>query len=233
VSPDPAAGHAEFLVRRRRRYQRLAAGGALAAVLALTAGALALTNHHTPKTVPVAANGQTAEPQPGPEETGLAPPSSTTPTSSPIPGLRGSTTVRASAPTSQPALPSTTIAHSTPSSGVPAMCCPPPPGSIIVNNADNGKSYVLTPGQHLVVQLQPEGYTWTEPASSNSSALPRDSGRTWNDGSASATFQASALGNADVTSEGRSIPPPCATATPRCMVPDHVMEFKISVTVAG
>ena len=63
VSPDPAAAHAEFLVRRRRRQQRVITGAAVAAVVALTAGALALTNHHKGKTVPVAANGRTAQPQ--------------------------------------------------------------------------------------------------------------------------------------------------------------------------
>jgi len=181
LSPDPAAAHAEFLVRRRRRYQRLAAGGALAAVLALTAGVLALTNYQTGKTVPVAANGKTVQPQLGSEETAPAPSSSTTATSSMTSGTTASTAAGASTGTTRPPSPSTTANHSTTSSTAPAVGPGPQPNSVYVTNADNGKSYVLASGQHLVVQLQPDGYIWTEPASSNSNALPRNDGRTWSD----------------------------------------------------
>jgi cell division protein FtsN len=233
-TPDAADAHAEFLTRRRRRYQRLVTGTALAAVLALTAGALALANHHTSKTVPVAANGRIGEPQPGPGETALLPSSNTTATSSVAPGPTPSTTERGSAVTTRPASPPITASHPTTSSTAPATGPGPlPPGTFVATNADDGKTYVLKPGQHLTVHLDSDGYVWSEPDSSNSLALPRDDGRTASDGSAWATFTARALGNADVTSEGRSIPPPCATATPRCMVPDHVAAFKVNVRVVA
>jgi hypothetical protein len=74
---------------------------------------------------------------------------------------------------------------------------------------------------------------WTEPASSNSTVLPRDGGWARSDGSAEGMFTGASTGTADVSAEGRSIPPPCATATPRCLVPDHVMAFKVSVRVVG
>jgi hypothetical protein len=102
-----------------------------------------------------------------------------------------------------------------------------------VTNADNGKSYTLVRGQHLVVELYTSGYMWTEPASSNSIVLPRDGGWARSDGSAEAMFTGASTGTADVSAEGRSVPPPCATATPRCAMPDHVVEFKVSVTVVG
>ena len=229
-SPDPAAAHAEFLVRRRRRQQRLVAGAAVAAVVALTGGALALANnHHKGTTEPVAANGRTAQPQPGPEETGLAPPSSTTPTSSPIPGPTSSTTVRGSAPTSQPALPSTTVAHSTPSSGPPAVGPGPPgPAPAVVTEADNGKSYTLHRGDTLEVRLSGGTYHWSTPMSSNEAVLRRTAVAAGTaDGGAWASFVAQADGQADVTSTGD---PPCRQSTPPCMAPSQLFQVSFRVS---
>jgi hypothetical protein len=161
-----------------------------------------------------------------------SPSSTTTATTSTTPSSRFTVTSTSTDGTvrSNPGRPTTTIG-----SNQSQATAPPPaqPQTVVVTNADDGKNYALRRGDRLVVQLQPDGYTWTEPASSNSGVLGRDGGGTKSDGSANATFTAAAAGSADASAEGRSIPPPCATATPRCATPDHVLEFKASVTVVG
>ncbi|HEV3352279.1 MAG TPA: hypothetical protein VG076_05120 [Acidimicrobiales bacterium] len=230
LTTDPSAAHAEFINRRRQRHQRLVTGAAVAAVIALTTGVLAVTNYHRPKGAAVSATGHTT----GPHPLEGAPPGSsdTTATSTSAPEPTASTVARGSTATTRALSPTPTPTTSS-STAPPVGPGPPPPGSIVVTNADNGKHYTLVRGQDLVVELQPEGYMWTEPASSSSDVLPRDGGWTRGDGSASGTFRGASTGTADVTADGRSIPPPCATATPRCLVPDHILHFSVSVTVVG
>jgi hypothetical protein len=189
---------------------------------------LALAEHHKPK-VALTATARTTEPQPAPGETVPAAGSDTTVTSSSVPGPTASTITSGTAATTGPTAPSTTAKPATSSTTAPPTGPGPPgPGTVVVTSADDGKSYVLPRGDHLVVQLQSNGDIWTEPASSNGSVLPRTSGGIRDDGSAYGTFAAAAGGTADVTSTGDL---PCRKATPPCMAPSRL--FKVSVTVVG
>jgi hypothetical protein len=225
LAPDPAVAHAEFVERRRLRRRRLQTGVALAAVLLAVVAVLALAEHHKPK-VALTATARTTEPQPAPGETVPATGSDTTVTSSSVPGPTASTITSGTAVTTSPTAPPTT-AKPTPSTTAPPVGPgPQPPGTVVVTEADSGKSYTLLKGDRLVVQLHDSSYEWTEPASSNDTVLHRTGGSGGT--SASATFSATAPGSADVTSTGDL---PCRKATPPCMAPSRL--FQVSVTVVG
>jgi hypothetical protein len=137
------------------------------------------------------------------------------------------------------AAPPTTLASSgTIDTSPPSATAPSPPtttagtGIVVVSDADDGKSFTLRRGQQMVVRLSATD-VWTEPASSDARVLARTAASTKPDGSAEATFVGSADGQAAVTAEGRSHPQPCQTAQPPCMVPDHVREFHVDITVTG
>lgn len=104
---------------------------------------------------------------------------------------------------------------------------------VVVTEADNGKAFTLHRGdQGIQVELANDN-VWTEPDTSNASVATRTSGSTNSDGSAQATFLATGDGQAIVSADGRSHPQPCETATPPCMVPDHIVHFQVTVNVVG
>ena len=104
---------------------------------------------------------------------------------------------------------------------------------VVVTEADNGKTFTLHRGdQGIQVQLSNDN-VWTEPDTSNAAVATRTSGSTNSDGSAQAVFVAAGDGQAIVSADGRSHPLPCETATPRCMVPDHIVHFQVTVNVTG
>src|SRR5205807_2418441 len=122
-----------------------------------------------------------------------------------------------------------TLPPPAPTTVQPAPTAPPGPGphTVTVTDADSGKSYTLTRGDTLVVQLSGSpGYPWTEPTSSSDSVLHRTGGSTTTAGNASATFSADAPGKADVSATESAT---CSTATPRCMIATRA--FNVSVTV--
>jgi hypothetical protein len=235
LDADPAAAHEQFvaLQTRRRRRLQISAGIAMAVLIAGSVGlAITRSGHHNRQGLTATGAPRAGEPQPAPGETVPPPSGETTDTSTSGSAVTASTVAGRSTNTTR--APTPTAPHPTPSSTAPATGPgPPPSGSIVVTNADNGKHYTLVRGQYLVVELDSEGYMWTEPDTSNSGVLPRDGGWTRSDGSAYGTFKGASTGTADVSSDGRSIPPPCATATPPCLVPDHILHFSVSVTVVG
>ena len=96
------------------------------------------------------------------------------------------------------------------------------PRTVDVTLADSGRSYSLTRGTRLVVQLSgPAIYTWTEPVSSNSPELKRTAGSSANP--AITTFVAEKTGEARVTAVGG---PKCY---PQCLMPSRLFTIIASV----
>jgi hypothetical protein len=203
-------------------------------VLVLAAGiALAARGDHPAKTVRAAGRSATTsapdEPQAGdpaaePSTTGLStPPSSSA-------GVSGGATSRQTVVATVAPKPTTAPPTSTATTG---NLQNDSVGIVVITEADNGKSYTLhRNSQGIQVQLS-NGEMWTEPQSSNGTVLPRRSGSTNSDGSAQALFVAGADGQATITAQGQSHPQPCQTAQPRCLMPDHIMEFQVNVAVVG
>ncbi len=99
-----------------------------------------------------------------------------------------------------------------------------PPRTIDVTQADSGRSFSLTRGDRLVVQLSgPAIYTWTEPVSSNPAVLKRTVDSSANP--ALTTFIAEKIGKARVTAVGN---PKCY---PQCLMPSRL--FTIIASVVG
>ena len=232
-TPDPAAAHAEFLMRRRRRQRQLMTGAAAAGAVVVIAGLLAFAHLRQPgSTVAVAGHSSTsiANDQP---VAGVPGADTSTSTTSDVPPGPPASTIKGSTATGTPTGPTpTTPPRTTPTTAPAVGPGPPPPGTAVVNEADNGKSYTVVRGQHLEVQLSNDN-VWTEPDTSNAAVATRTSGSTNSDGSAQAVFVAAGDGQAIVSADGRSHPLPCETATPRCMVPDHIVHFQVTVNVVG
>ncbi|MFD8998885.1 hypothetical protein [Streptomyces abikoensis] len=77
---------------------------------------------------------------------------------------------------------------------------------IVLTNADNGRSVTASLGDDVEVRLtgyRKDGLTWTwsTPASSDSTVLRRTAGRTAPNGDASATFHAEHEGTATITAQ--------------------------------
>jgi hypothetical protein len=234
LEPDMATAFARFEDRRRRRRARLqgmTAVGMVLLVVVIGGVALAGRGGHGSKAnitaggpEPTGVTGD--EPQPGTEQA----PDTATSTSAlqapaPITPSGGGTGTRQTVVGTVVTVPPGT----TPPTTQPRATTTSPPGqqhTVTVTEADSGKSYTLRRGDRLVVQLNGNGYEWTEPASSNDTVLHRTSGSSGT--TATGTFSAVGPGTADVTSTGDA---PCRRSTPPCMVPSRL--FQVSVTVAG
>ena len=231
LSPDADAAFATFEDRRHlRRRRTLAVAASALAVVVIGAGvALRGGGHRSDLTAAGQQQSTSEEPAAGVE-------GATDVTSSTINAIAGSsvTTLGSSGGGGAPA------PHN-PAATSPAATAPSNGNfgndnfqMVVVTEADNGKTFTLQSGRNgLFVQLSKDN-VWTEPQSSDAKVLPKVSGSTNGDGSAQATFSAGADGQATVTAQGRSQPLPCQTAKPTpCMVPDHIVEFRITVNVVG
>jgi hypothetical protein len=96
------------------------------------------------------------------------------------------------------------------------------PRTIVVNEIQSGRHYVLHRGDHLIVRLASSSiYAWSAPASSNEVVLVRIGSTAG--ASASATFVARAPGQAEVS----AVDTP--TCYPECLPPSRL--FSVSVRV--
>ena len=208
------------LPERRRRSRTQALIAVAAGVLVIGAGvAVAARNGNSPRTV----RATTRTPVTTTEDQGTAPPS----TSTTVPATSTSTTgVRSTAPAPRPTVPpqSTTTAANLGNDNVSVLT---------LTEADDGKSYTVRRGNQGVEVRLSNSEVWTEPQTSDPAVLARTSVSTSSDGGAQATFMATGDGQAAITAEGRSHPQPCQTAQPPCMIPDHVRQFHVNITVVG
>ncbi|MFJ7157033.1 hypothetical protein ACIQUQ_19065 [Streptomyces sp. NPDC101118] len=101
---------------------------------------------------------------------------------------------------------------------------------LVLTNSDNGLSVSASPGDDVEIRLTgytADGLTWTwsTPASSDSTVLRMTAGRTAPNGDASATFQAEGDGTATITAQGH-----CRADTDRAC-PLVITPWKVTVDV--
>jgi hypothetical protein len=231
--PDTAAARTRFDRRRHGRRLRLWTGTGVLAAAGVAALAFALAGSAgSGSRVGLTATGQprgqdatSTTTQPVAGAPGNAPGSPASTANAPGVTAHPGGTVVGTPATVHPSPKPTSAPTTVPETAPPG----PGPHTITVTEADSRKSYTLQRGDTLVVQLSgSSGYPWTEPSSSNGSVLHHTGGSTASDGSATATFSASADGQADVSATENAT---CATSTPRCMIASKA--FDVSVTVVG
>ncbi|MEO6204047.1 MAG: hypothetical protein ABIO67_01495 [Mycobacteriales bacterium] len=100
-------------------------------------------------------------------------------------------------------------------------------GTVTVTDADSGRTIRLAIGQRLRVGLS--NGTWQPPVSSDAAVLPRRSstGGYPSDQPVDATFEATATGIADVTSQTDAA---CFHTEPRCMMPTRQWSVTVQVS---
>jgi hypothetical protein len=106
---------------------------------------------------------------------------------------------------------------------------PPSTGdTVMVNQDDNGKTFTLRPGQHLVVSLSDASWQWSEPDTDNGAVLARTAVSA-NPGSdhVTASFDAKKSGQAHVSASKDA---PCRTSNPPCMVPTYLWQITVNVS---
>ena len=105
---------------------------------------------------------------------------------------------------------------------------PPAAGdTITVTQDDNGKTFTLLKGQHLIVTLDDPSWEWSDPDTDNASVLERTAvSANPSSTHVAASFVAKAAGQAQV---GASKDAPCRRSTPPCMVPTFLWQITINV----
>jgi hypothetical protein len=231
VAPDTGAALARFAEQRRRRAHRQRAAVAVLATGVVVTVVLALVAVNVDRTTRLRTAATVTTLRNAPEGGRPATTSSTATAGATAPNRRTSGTVDATATTttttaaagSANAAPSNTAGPRPPPTTTP----PPSPGAnVVVTDADDGKTFSLRVGQYLDVRLS-GGMSWSEPQSSDQQVLPRLSASQASDGSAQGRFRAVAKGQADVSATQSA---PCATSTPRCMVPSRLWRVTIVVS---
>ncbi len=234
--------------RRRRRTRRAAAASAVLVLATVVALAVVSPGGEPAETVAAGAgtgpDDETETEAVGTTSTVATPPLSPLPTLTPprpVGGPAGSvvppTTVGGGAVTTSVPAPPTSAAPPITVVSPPTVGPPPPttapaappvvPPPAMVTSADAGRTYRLTPGQQLQVELTGNGQgSWSGLSSSDAAVLaPTDVARR-GDGSAGGTFTAAAPGQATVTAVQS---PACGQATPPCLAPARLFEVTVLV----
>ncbi|MGI8662174.1 MAG: hypothetical protein ACR2LQ_03065 [Acidimicrobiales bacterium] len=233
---DPETPPADLLganvVRRQRRKFAVAGVASAAAALLLVGVVVALPDRSGPK-ASVHAVGQPGDASNGVDassgtETRPVAVSSTTAastsTSLAVPGtiapnrsvVSPPATVISPTPTTQTTQPATTTMPV--SSG----------DTVTVTQDDNGKTYTLQPGQHLVVSLTAPGWTWSAPDTDNAKALARTAvSANPSADHVTASFDAKTTGEAHVSASKDAA---CRQSSPPCMVPTYLWQITVNVT---
>ena len=220
-------------VRTRRHWERGTAGlgargilvglgtaGALAAVLGVTLALRAHGGGSAPHDTGVAAAASTGAVSASTSEDTGATPGSVTPAAATTPAGFGTATA-----SSASAVTGTLITPQTNPPPTPTPTPVPPNATrVTLTEADSGRSISVHGGTTIVVGLAGSpSYAWTEPATSNAGVVARVSGAVNADGSATATFDATAPGSADLTATDN---PRCY---PQCLPPSRL--WRVAVTV--
>ena len=209
-------------VRRRQRARTRAVGFASVAGIVLAISLVgALTNSSTPRRTVNAA-------EPGGGERlldGVASPAGTaTSTTAANGSVAPSGTAFAPPPSTVLPLPSTTttVRH-----GSTTTTAPTSDDTVSVTQADDGKTFTLRRGQHLVVTLDDESWQWSDPDTDNASVLKRTAvSANPSSTHVTASFDATAVGQAHVSASKDA---PCRNSQPPCMVPTYLWQVTVSV----
>jgi hypothetical protein len=207
-------------LERRRRIKLGAAGGAFVVAVALVIGGVALTNDPSSNdnltaagdptgTTAIADGGEPSTTVPGPATSAATIPPSGTAVAPPA-------SVVHPPPTTRPAPAATTTT-------APA----PADDTVTVTAADNGKTFTLRRGQHLVVSLSESGWIWSDPDTDNAAVLKRTAvSANPSSDHVTASFDALTAGQAHVSASKDA---PCRQSQPPCMVPTYLWQVTINV----
>ena len=212
-------------VRRRRRTRYVAAGlASVVGVMVAISLVATLTNSSTPKQVVNAADPGGAGRAPGASPTGTT-----------TPGKRSTSTTAARSSVSPSgsghASPASTVIPSPTSTTLPhtsTTTTPPSTGDTVsVTQADDGKTFTLRRGQHLVVTLDDPSWQWSEPDTDKPSVLARTAvSANPSSTHVTASFDAEGAGQAHVSASKDA---PCRNAQPPCMVPTYLWQITVNV----
>ncbi len=220
-------------VGQRRRKRLALAGAAGAAAIALVVGvAVALPGDSA---TPQARLDAAGRPTDATDDAGGGPPAgsvsddttTTTPAAtSPPHAASGSTIPPSGTGYSPPG--SVMYPSATTTAPQPTTTSPPATGETVsVTQDDNGKTFTLRPGQHLVVTLNESGYIWSEPDTDNSAVLTRTAvSANPSSDRVTASFDAKKSGQAHVSA---SKDLPCRNASPPCMAPTQLWQITVNV----
>ncbi len=104
---------------------------------------------------------------------------------------------------------------------------PPTGDTVAVTEDDNGKTFTLRKGQHLVVTLDDGSSIWSEPDTDNSAVLIRTAVSANPSAThVTASFDANSPGQARVSA---SKDLPCRNAQPPCMAPTQLWQITVNV----
>jgi hypothetical protein len=217
--------------RRRQRRTAILAGGA--AVLALVVGvtlAVVASGGGAPTAQVRAADQPTSANDANSPAVGSVDGAGSTTTTG-AGGTASSTGPVASAGTAY--APPGSISHPSPTTtrattpATTATSQPSSTGTVTVTQDDNGKTFTLHRGQHLVVSLSAPGWEWSEPDTDNAAVLQRVavSANPASD-QVTASFDAKTAGQAHVSAAKDA---PCRKAQPPCMVPTYLWQITVNV----
>ena len=225
---QPGSAPTEVLtahVQRRRRIKTALVGGASAAAIAVLVGlAVALPDDSGGRV-----NVETASRGTTPSADEAIPSTDQTTTTNVIPpttiGPVGATAGTAYAPPASVVYPRPT----TSAAPYPTTTATAPAGdTVTVTDEDNGKTFTLRKGQHLVVTLDDGSSIWSDPDTDNSAVLPRTAVSANPSATrVTASFDATSTGQAHVSA---SKDLPCRNAQPPCMAPTQLWQITVNVT---
>ena len=211
-------------VRRRQRAKKSGAGVLAVAGLAVVISLVgALANPSSPKNTLHAADQRGGD-------TNVVGPSSTdgvgqTSTSRATAGGTVALSGTAYAPPTTMVSPSTT--NTTAHNGSTTTTPPTSGDTVTVTQADDGKTFTLSRGQHLVVTLDDPSWQWSDPDTDNAKVLARTAvSANPSSTHVTASFDAKTNGQAHVSASKDA---PCRYAQPPCMVPTYLWQITVNV----
>lgn len=210
------------VARRRRQRALLASGGATAAFALVVGLAMALPDGSRDRV-----NVATAREGTAPSADAAIPGTDQTTTT----GIPPTTTRAVNATAGTAYAPPASVVYPNPTTSTaprPTTTASAPAGDTLTVTADdNGKTFTLRNGQHLVVTLDDGSSIWSDPDTDNSAVLPRTAVSANPSATrVTASFDAKSAGQARVTA---SKDLPCRNAQPPCMAPTQLWQITVTV----
>ncbi|HZN14758.1 MAG TPA: hypothetical protein VFB78_10850 [Acidimicrobiales bacterium] len=224
AGPPPVDGLAAN-VRKRRRVRVALAGGGTAVVAIVVVVALVVAGRDTRPTTDLTLAGPPAGSRDDPSAVGAStsavPPPATSISGSTVPSGTGYS------PPGSVVYPAVTTIPPTPRPTTTTTQAGSSGDTVTVTQDDNGKTFTLRPGEHLVVSLTDASWTWSEPDTDNATVLERTAVSANPSAThVTASFAAKIAGQAHVSASKDA---PCRQSQPPCMVPTYLWQITVNV----